>query len=171
MDSSVVSSYRKFIENYPIVRKFWSTEAPLTMVHGDCHIGNMSFFKNDDKKMWFFDMQCVAAEHCMRDIAYHLIACFNDGELTDEIEEELIQYYLEYLNQHLSQSESGLSYEEAYFHYRVHSFWCLTAFVISAGASDLMAGAVSRVVLPRISRNMLRIEASGALDAVLGKYE
>ena len=89
MDSSVVSSYRKFIENYPIVRKFWSTEAPLTMVHGDCHIGNMSFFNNDDKKMWFFDMQCVAAEHCMRDIAYHLIACFNDGELTDEIEEEL----------------------------------------------------------------------------------
>ena len=171
MDSSIVSSYRKFIENYPIVRKFWSTEAPLTMVHGDCHIGNMSFFKNDDTKMWFFDMQCVAAEHCMRDIAYHLIACFNDGELTDEIEEELIQYYLEHLNRHLSQNESGLSYEEAYFHYRVHSFWCLTAFVISAGASDLMAGAVSRVVLPRISRNMLRIEASGALDAVLGKYE
>ena len=116
-------------------------------------------------------MQCVAAEHCMRDIAYHLIACFNDGELTDEIEESLIQYYLYHLNQHLDQSKTGLSYEEAYFQYRIHSFWCLTAFVISAGASDLMAGAVSRVVLPRISRNMLRMEAPDALNALLGKYE
>jgi hypothetical protein len=170
MDASVVSSYRTFIENYPILRKFWSTSAPLTMVHGDCHIGNMSFFKNDDSKMWFFDMQCVAAENCMRDIAYHLLSCFNDGELTDEIEEELIQYYLDHLNKHLPESETGMSFEEAYFQYRLHSFWCLTAFVISAGASDLMAGAVSRVVLPRISRNMLRIEASGALNDVLDKY-
>ena len=90
------------------------------------HIGNMSFFKNDDTKMWFFDMQCVAAEHCMRDIDTMLSTTVNYGRDRGGADTVLLGH----LNQHLSQSESGLSYEETWFSLRMcHSFWCLTAFV------------------------------------------
>ena len=167
LDPSIVSAYRKFIANYPAVRKFWST-GDLTMCHGDCHIGNMGFRK-DDRSMFFFDMQCVAAEHPMRDVSYHLLSCFNDGDLAD-VEDELLSYYLHHLNERIGDGENGLGFEEAVFHYRIQSFWVLTAFVISAGASELMDESVGRVILPRLSRHMCRIEANAALSMVLGDF-
>ena len=129
-------------------------------------------FFPSSKTMFFFDMQCVAAEHPMRDVAYHLLSCYNDGELTDDIETKLLTYYLRHFNAHCNGAaeDEALSYSEAYFHYRIHSFWALTAFVISAGASELMDTAVGNAVLPRLSEHLLRIDAAGALDMVLGDF-
>ncbi len=72
MSPELLAGYDCFVANFQAVRKFWS-RAPLTAVHGDGHLGNM-WFTNGAHDCGFFDMQCIAAEHCMRDVTYNLIS-------------------------------------------------------------------------------------------------
>ena len=139
----------------------------------------------------FFDMQCVAAEHSMRDIAYHLIsACPDDLLATPGVEEDLIRHYLHKLelavgrytvtdsdsnnnsdNDNPVESSNGYStvytYEEGYFLYRSHALWCLYAFVMSAGASDLFDSEAAIGIIQRIVNSCTRLDILGALEDIL----
>ena len=161
----VVRTYKRFILHFHTVRRYWSTAGTLTMVHGDCHAGNM-FFRPDGSS-GFLDMQCVAAEHCMRDVAYHMSSVFTPHVL-EAREDELIAHYLEHLNARLAERGiAPLNSEEAHFQYRLHTLWALAAFVISAGASELMEEGVAGSVIPNICAAVQRLDAAGALEHVL----
>mmetsp|Transcript_17321 Transcript_17321/g.23927 ORF Transcript_17321/g.23927 Transcript_17321/m.23927 type:complete len:102 (+) Transcript_17321:237-542(+) len=99
----------------------------------------------------------------MRDVAYHLISSYPPDALEAE-EKELIKEYLAELNSRL---ENPLSFEEAWFQYRMHALWVLAAFVISAGAGNLFSPNVVKEIVPRICRALTRIDSFGALEKVI----
>lgn len=103
----------------------------------------------------------------MRDVAYNL-SCGYDPDLLAKHERGLIQLYLATLNPLLARRGiEPLTFDDAWFQYRLHVVWAIAAFVISAGASDLMDGRVARPVLERIYRAAQRVDSAGALEEVL----
>eukprot|EP00041_Stephanoeca_diplocostata_P009986 m.157751 g.157751 ORF g.157751 m.157751 type:complete len:427 (+) comp17975_c1_seq9:163-1443(+) len=170
MPEGVLKLYVKFINNEQRVRKYWSRK-PLTMVWGDGHLGNMYFVSPDESNptetMGFYDAQCVAAEHGMRDFCYHLVSGYDAQKLQEE-EVTLVHLYCDSLNQLIEpKGHEPLTFEAAWFQYRLHVVWAIAAFVISAGASDLMKADVARPVLERIYKAAQRLDTAGALADVL----
>merc|ERR1719246_264983 len=161
------NAYLRFTANFPVVRKIWST-GKLTLGHGDSHVGNMMFFP--DGKVGFFDMQCVSAEPPMRDLTYHLLSSYNKDDLARE-ETGIIKQYLEMFNRKLKARgiSDQLSFEEAWAHYRSISWWAFAAFIISAGASELMKAEAAITSCDRVCVAMMRIDAVGALNDHLAK--
>ena len=65
-------------------------EGPRTVLHGDCHIGNLYF---TDEGAGFLDWQVVRQGPGMRDVTYFLVSSL-PVELRRDHERALIEYYL-----------------------------------------------------------------------------
>lgn len=158
------------LENYSKLRKFWS-QAPLTLCHGDSHMGNV-FFNSSMAKVGFVDFQCLAAEHCLRDVSYHLLMSYST-EVLPGIEESTIKYYLEELHKGmLSRKKLEFvkdipSFEEAHFMYRTYAIWVLIAWVICCGFADYVMEKFALESLQRIFDNAARLNTLEALQKVL----
>lgn len=156
LSPDVVATYQLYLEHYDAVRAYWSSGL-LVLVHGDAHLGNVFF--HQDGSAGFYDLQCVAAEHPMRDVAYHLILSCDSGDLARN-EGAYVEAYLG----RLAAKGQRLSYEDAWREYRLHALWALTALVISAGASkDYFAEGPARLTLGRTAAAVGRIDSRGAL--------
>ena len=157
LNADVVATYQLYLEHYDAVRAHWSSGL-LVLCHGDAHLGNV-FFHKKDGSAGFYDMQCVAAEHPMRDVAYHLILSCDSADLARN-ERDYVEVYLK----HLAVRGQSLSYEDAWREYRLHALWALTALVISAGASaDYFAEGPARLTISRAAAAVERVDARGAL--------
>lgn len=130
------------LNHYNRLRRFWSTCGPMTMAHGDAHMGNV-FVSGDYIKAGFIDFQCVSVEHFMRDVSYHLINSCPAEDLKD-IEEPMMRWYLQQLEASFRAQgkeqyiEEIPSYERAYFLYRGHALWSLFAWIICCGFSGVV---------------------------------
>jgi len=162
MSQELAAAYRRFIANFPTVRRSWSS-GKLTMAHGDSHVGNMFFTPTG--KCGFFDMQCVSAEPAMRDLTYHLICSYDKDSLARD-EKDIIQSYVQKLNTKLQQRgvTDRLSFEDAWEEYRSLSWWAMAAWVISHGLGSKDTTIVS---CGRVCTAMMRIDAIGKLDVIL----
>jgi aminoglycoside phosphotransferase (APT) family kinase protein len=176
----IETAYLRFVDNFDEVRRQWSAET-LTMVHGDTHIGNMHFFgPGAGDFMGLHDWQCVAQEPGMRDIGYFMMSSLSI-EMLEANEEALLQLYVDEVNKARSASSSSsfsrhcdkdnapMTIEEARRMYRSLSWWTLAAWIISAGASNLMPDAMSVTSLSRIVSAMRRIGSIRELDNMLNK--
>lgn len=185
MSPSVLNTYRLFLDNFSVVRSYWSNkhsqpkESRITLVHGDSHVGNYFFEeerKNDTLKCTarMYDFQCVACEHPMRDVVYHVMSSVSD-EVVDVAggDKELIRYYLQIFNENLlsvNPSVPAMDLEEAWYQYRLHACWVLTAWIISAGAGDkLFESEKAKFILAKISRACERVDVHQALVTFLRK--
>jgi hypothetical protein len=130
------------MQHYHSLRAYWLSGKAITMTHGDAHMGNV-FISNDALHAGFVDFQCVAVDHCMRDVSYHLINSCPAEEL-GAIEEKMIHEYLLALKTALFRQGKGQhvvdvpEYEEAYFQYRLHAFWMFIAWVMCCGFADIV---------------------------------
>ena len=157
LSADVVATYQLYLDHYDAVRAHWSSGV-LVLCHGDAHLGNV-FFHEKDGSAGFYDMQCVAAEHPMRDVAYHLILSCDSADLARN-ERAYVEAYL----RRLAAKGQRLSYEDAWREYRLHALWALTALVISAGASaDYFAEGPARLTISRAAAAVERVDARGAL--------
>ena len=157
LTSAQVATYQLYLDHYDTVRAHWSSGL-LVLVHGDAHLGNV-FFHEKDGSAGFYDMQCVAAEHPMRDVAYHLILSCDSADLARN-ERAYVEAYL----RRIAAKGQSLSYEAAWREYRLHALWALTALVISAGASaDYFAEGLARLTISRAAAAVERVDARGAL--------
>ena len=162
MTSAQVATYQLYLDHYDAIRKHWSSGL-LVLVHGDSHLGNV-FFHEKDGSAGFYDMQCVAAEHPMRDVAYHLILSCDGADLARN-ERAYVEVYLK----RLAAKGQRLSYEDAWREYRLHALWALTALIISAGASaDYFAEGPARLTISRAAAAVERVDARGALLDLIG---
>eukprot|EP01062_Namystynia_karyoxenos_P056971 TRINITY_DN47920_c0_g1_i1.p2 TRINITY_DN47920_c0_g1~~TRINITY_DN47920_c0_g1_i1.p2 ORF type:complete len:437 (+),score=138.09 TRINITY_DN47920_c0_g1_i1:175-1311(+) len=160
----ILGGYRLYIRHCETVRRAWSS-GKLTLCHGDCHVGNMFFLED---RSGLYDMQCVAAEHPMRDITYHIMCSYDADALARE-EKEILEHYRALLNRKLAAAGEGeeLTWDECWQQYRLHGWWALAAFVISAGASGLMKEGTARACISRICTAMGRADSIGALTDLL----
>jgi hypothetical protein len=157
LSADVVATYQLYLDHYDTVRQHWSSGL-LCLVHGDAHLGNV-FFHKKDGSAGFYDMQCVAAEHPMRDVAYHLILSCDSADLARN-ERAYVEAYL----RRLATKGQRLPYEDAWREYRLHALWALTALVISAGASkEYFAEGPARLTISRAAAAVERVDARGAL--------
>lgn len=140
--SDVRDAFFLGMRHYHELRAYWSSGKALTMCHGDAHMGNV-FVDQTARKAGFIDFQCVAVEHCMRDVSYHLVNSVPAEEL-EAIEEGIIRQYLQALKEGLFRQGKGQyvvdvpDYEEAYFQYRLHAFWSLIAWVMCCGFAGVV---------------------------------
>jgi hypothetical protein len=168
----VLAAYNLSVDEFPAIRAFWSRQE-LTCCHGDSHVGNYCFFPapaGGRREVGLFDLQCMAAEHGMRDVSYHLItSCSADRLPADE--EELIRHYLAELKTHFAASHGGaeldLDYEQAYFLYRCFAVTTLHAFFATAGFADMVIDSAAVVSVQRTVSTCHRLDILSALRDVL----
>lgn len=88
--------YELFLKHFQTVRRAWSSGV-LTLVHGDAHLGNTFVHKGEDgqDKVGLLDFQCVAAEHPMRDVCYHMLSSCDPAMLSQaDTEKDLGEWTL-----------------------------------------------------------------------------
>lgn len=170
--ADVITAYNQSVNYYPAIRRFWSRET-LTCCHGDSHVGNYCFFSRSSsgsRGVGMFDLQCMAAEHGMRDVSYHLVTSYAADRLAED-EEELIKHYITELKAHYASSHNDglldLSYSKAYFLYRCYGVTALHAFFASAGFAEMVIDSAAVVTVQRIVTTCHRLNILGAINDMI----
>ncbi len=142
-------------EQRPALEALW-TRPPLTLIHGDAHVGNLFF---DDPEVGFLDWQVAQQGQGMRDVSYFL-----GNSLTVETRREhgeaLIRVYLAAL------AEAGVPpvpFSVAWEQYRLHALYGWIAAVVTAAAATLQSEAIVRAGLERSSAAVMDLDSLGAL--------
>lgn len=125
-----------------------------TLVHGDCHIGNL-FFEGDD--VGLLDWQVLARAPGLRDLAYFLCNSLPVA-LREREEATLVGAYLAGLR---AAGVDAPSDEEAWEQYRAFALYCWLAAAFTAGAGGLQAEPIARAGLDRATR---AVESLGSLE-------
>lgn len=145
-------------------RAYQSRAVPLTMCHGDTHMGN--FYIKKDGSIGTFDFQVLCEENPLRDVCYFLSSSYDPDELERD-EESLIRFYLDRLREYGAPRDEIPTYEQALDMYRMQTFYALYAFVFSGGFASLMDAVQTNCGVGRIVRVMERLDAGKALYEML----
>jgi len=130
---------------------------PRTLVHGDCHIGNLFFI---DGRVGFLDWQVASRAPGIRDVAYFLCNSA-PTELRRTVERDLLAMYLARL------AEAGVpvpNEAEAWEAYRLFALysWIAAAFTAAAGDS-LQPRAIGLAGLRRATMAVLDLDSLGCV--------
>lgn len=129
---------------------------PLTVVHGDAHIGNLYFLPGT---VGFLDWQLAQCCQGMRDVAYFLIGSLST-ELRRAHQHDLIASYLATLR---AQGAAAPAFEEAWLQYRLHAPWFWIAAVVTAAFATLQSESIARTALARSCAALVELDSLGAL--------
>ena len=152
--------YHKAIENWDALVDWW-TQGPLTLVHGDSHLGN-HFLYGDEAGM--LDWQAAQWGKGIRDVQYFLTDSL-PADVLAENEETLVKYYLEALAARGVQ----LDFDETWYQYRGFSFQTWMTIVVSMGFGAMTDDMDE--IMPEIHRRCIasieRLELGKWLDEVI----
>lgn len=133
----------------------WS-RAPLTLVHGDAHAGNLYFLPGN---VGFLDWQVVHRGQGMRDVSYFLANSLpSDTRRADE--RSLLALYLDGL------AECGVTppgFDLAWRQHRLHALYAWIGAAVTAAASTLQQEPIVRSAVARTSATVLDLDSLGAL--------
>lgn len=155
------ATYEKAIKHWDRLVDYWSQE-PLTLVHGDSHLGN-HFLHGDDAGM--LDWQAAQWAKGIRDVQYFLTDSL-PADLLAEHEDELVHFYHDLL------VEKGvdISFDEIWHQYRGYSFQTWVTIIVSIGFGAMTEDMDE--LMPEIHRRCIasieRLDLAGWLDEVLG---
>jgi len=158
-DEASMALYRRGLAHWGELSKAWYRE-PLTLVHGDSHLGN--FFESGDE-MGMIDFQGAHWSKGMRDVQYFLINSMQP-QLLAEHERELVGGYCE----ERARLGAPVPADEGWEQYRGFSFQTLMTAVVSLGLGSFTdSEAVMRAMLARAVAASRRLNLAGWLDARL----
>lgn len=150
--------YRRAMSRWDDLLAWWFDE-PLTLIHGDSHLGN--FFVDGDK-MGMLDFQAAQWGKGIRDVQYFLIDSLPPDTLAQH-EGALVQHYVDALGQ----EGVTLSFDDAWAQYRAYSFQTLMTIVVSLGLGTLTEkDAVMEVLLERAVAAVDRVDFAGWLEGL-----
>jgi thiamine kinase-like enzyme len=134
----------------------WSA-GPRTLVHGDCHIGNL-FFEGDG--VGFLDWQVLARAPGLRDVGYFLSNSV-PSEVAQKHEADLVAHYCAELR---AAGVDAPSAEEAWTQYRAFALygWLAAAFTVGAGGMQDERNATAGVL--RATRSIERLGSTEVFD-------
>lgn len=114
---------------------------PLTLQHGDTHVGNMAF---DGTTPLFFDWQVTRRGPGLRDVAYFMITSL-PVELRRSHEQDLLREY----QRELKAGSVVATSDDLWFRYRLHAVDPWIASVVTVAAGGLQAAHIAEVGLER----------------------
>ena len=157
-DDEGVALYRRALEHWETLSDAWYRE-PLTLVHGDSHLGN--FFETGDD-MGMLDFQGTHWSKGIRDVQYFLINSMRPERLAEH-ERELIAGYCE----ERTRLGAALAADEAWEQYRGFSFQTLMTAVVSLGLGSFTdSDAVIQAMLERAVAATRRLGFGAWLDGL-----
>jgi hypothetical protein len=147
-------------ENRLALEALWA-RPPLTLIHGDAHLGNLFF---DGPEVGFLDWQVVQRGQGLRDVTYFLTNSLS-VETRRAHGEELIRVYLTAL------AEAGappVPFSVAWEQHRLHALYTWISCVVTAAAATLQREAIVRTGLERSSAAVVELDSLGALRDQIG---
>jgi hypothetical protein len=158
LTDELVALFERALEHWEALLGWWYRE-PLTLNHGDSHLGN---FFADGNDMGMLDWQAVHWGKGMRDVQYLLIDSLPSQHL-EAREQQLVQHYLSALATH----GVDLSFEEGWEQYRALSFQTWMTIVVSLGLGALTEkDALMKEILSRSIAAIRRLRFAEWLDAL-----
>jgi aminoglycoside phosphotransferase (APT) family kinase protein len=160
----VERAYRRTLAHWDALLADWFA-GPLSLVHGDSHLGN--FFASGDD-MGMLDFQAAHWGKGLRDVQYFLIMALPEPVLAAH-ERELVDYYV----QCRARYGAPLEPERAWRDYRSLSYHALMTMVVSIGLGALNEeqDALMAEILRRAVAAVERLDYPGWLDAYLNGAE
>ncbi len=156
---STADTYRLAMQHWDELLEWWY-RGPLTLIHGDSHLGN---FFVDGEEMGMIDFQAAQWGKGIRDVQYFLIDSLPAEQLAEH-EQELVRYYTEQLGLH----GMTLSFDDASEQYRAYSFQTLMTIVVSLGLGPLTE---KDLLMEEITRRAVaaceRVDFRGWLDQTI----
>ncbi len=131
-------------------------QRPLTLIHGDAHVGNLYFLPD---AVGFLDWQVVQHGQGMRDVSYFLINSV-PTDLRRAHERELIGHYLSALAEH---GVAAADFDAAWEQYRLHALYAWIAVAVTAAATTLQTAAIVRAGLARSSTAVMDLRSLATL--------
>ncbi len=154
--ADVASVHLLAMQHWDRLLAWWFRE-PLTLIHGDSHIGN--FFVSGDE-LGMLDWQAAHWGKGIRDVQYFLINSL-PSHILAEHEQMLLEHYI----QALAENEIELSFDEAWEQYRAFSFHTLLTIVTSLALGALIEkDLVMKEVLQRAVAAVKRVHFDMWLD-------
>ncbi len=141
----------------PALERYWA-EGPLTMIHGDSHVGNAYFV---GAQAGFFDWQVAQYHQGVRDLAYFLVLSL-DIELRRRHERTLFGRYCEKLIEY-GTPRTDVDLEWLFERYRSFSLYAYMGASVTATMSDLQPETVARLGLHRSATAVDDLDALGLL--------
>jgi len=141
------------------VESAWA-RGPLTLLHGDPHIGNLYFVADD---VGFLDWQVMRRGNSMRDVTYFLILSL-PTEVRRQHETDLLRSYT------TSLSASGgptLAFDHVWTQYRRLAPYPWIAAVVTTAAGGLQAADIARTGLIRSTAALEDLDAFAAVEEML----
>jgi hypothetical protein len=155
-----VAMARRGLAHWGALQRAWYPE-PLTLVHGDSHIGN--FFESRGG-LGMLDFQGAHWGRGLRDVVYLLVNSMSP-DLLARHEGSLVEHYVE----ERARLRAPIDVEAAFEEYRGFSFQVLMTAVVSLGLGSFTdSEAVMRAMLERSVTAVRRLRWSEWLEAALG---
>ena len=151
MGASVIHAKR------PALERYWAA-GPLTMIHGDSHVGNAYFV---GREVGFFDWQVTQWHQGVRDLAYFLVLSV-DIELRRLHERELFERYCERLIEGGAR-RSDIDSDWLFERYRSFSLYAYMGASVTATMSELQPEALARLGLRRAATAVDDLDALSIL--------
>ncbi len=158
-DPALAALYRRALDHWEALTGVWYRE-PLTLVHGDSHLGNF-FEAGGGDAMGMIDFQGAHWSRGIRDVQYFLIHSMRPERLA-ACERDLVAAYCE----ERTRLGAPLSADEGLDQYRGFSFQSLMTAVVSLGLGSFTdSDAVVRAMLERSVAAVRRVDFAGWLEA------
>ena len=150
-----------FVSEHRLALETLWARPPLTLIHGDAHLGNLYF---DGPEVGFLDWQVAQVGQGLRDVSYFLTNSLS-VETRRAHGEELIRVYLAAL------AEAGappVPFGLAWEQHRLHALYTWISAIVTAAAATLQRERVVRAGLERSSAAVMDLDSLGALRERVG---
>jgi hypothetical protein len=136
------------------------TNGPVTLLHGDPHIGNSYVLPDDD--VGFLDWEVVRRGNWSHDLGYFLVGSLTEAD-RDDHERDLLDEYLDALD---LPDEDRPTSEDARTRYRASAAYGLAIWLSTLGTDGYQPHEISRLLVQRYAAAFVELESMAALSAL-----
>jgi hypothetical protein len=136
------------------------SRGPMTLLHGDAHIGNTYVLPDDN--VGFLDWQVVRRGQWSQDVGYFLISALKEDDRRSS-EADLVEEYRKALD---GPSDQIPSASEAWLRYRATPAYGLAIWLSTLGTDGWQPREVSMVLAQRYASAFVELETMSALEAL-----
>lgn len=149
---SIVDLWSKYVDSL--------ATGPVTLLHGDAHIGNTYVLPDDD--IGFLDWQVVRRGNWSQDVGYFLVSALTEEDRRLH-EKQLLQVYLEHL---VVPAEQLPTPGQAWMQYRTTPAYGMPIWLSTLGTDGWQSREISTLLAERFAAAFVELDTLSALRGV-----